>query len=76
MKTRFFLLNLMSASLMLGCAARVTDPNTGRKVYSSTDRKTDQFQHGADFPELVYVNGKPVQAICHYDGSEKICRFQ
>jgi hypothetical protein len=47
------LIVLLVILALWGCAGRITDPNTGRRVSSSTDRKTDQGPRW----EPTYVDG-------------------
>ena len=63
---RKFLLFVPIVGLLTGCAMRgiVRDPNTGRNVSSSTDRKTDQQ---SEYPDAFYYNGQLVHVTCHVE---------
>lgn len=61
-------------TLLSGCAVRhiVRDPNTGRKVYSSTERKSDQPVGW--YKQVAEYQGRFVELWCHDDINGTICR--
>lgn len=63
-----------SALALSGCAARVVDPNTGRKVYSSTDRKIDATRP-VEYPITVRYENHNVTVYCRdLANGETVCR--
>lgn len=59
--------------LLSGCAVRhIVDPNTGRTVSSSTDRKSDQS--GDWFPQTVLYDGRYEILWCKETPTERVCR--
>lgn len=54
---------LASICVFSGCAARVVDPNTGRKVYSSTDHKVDANAPIHEYHVMEY-EGRMVELDC------------